>query len=164
MEVENPKFPAISQKNSVGEIICLPLSVCLPGPGGHAIIALCLLFCISVGSRTEMWLFVVCLSLSLRHRGSPGTIMPLFQAIARPNLPHKLSGATSEERAGQRGGEKEWNKLWKKAKQASRNAAVKHGGHLSLKRLDYGISGFIMLRLHQKILRRCVLFYLPTWQ
>ncbi len=31
-------------------------------------------------------------SLALCPLGSPGTIMPFFQAIAKPNLPHKLIG------------------------------------------------------------------------
>lgn len=72
-----------------------------PYPGGdvkcfeHSSYPLTLLFCITVKQNThtqELFVASLLFVLSLCPLGSPGTIMPLFQAIAKPNLPHKLYG------------------------------------------------------------------------
>lgn len=51
-------------------------------------------FCVTVQQKTQRnCLLPPCSSsLALGPLGSPGTIMPFFQAIAKPNLPHKLIG------------------------------------------------------------------------
>lgn len=64
-------------------------------------------FCISAGQKTQRnCLLPPCSSsFALCPLGSQGTIIPFFQAIAKPNLPHKLIGQHLKREGG--GGEGE---------------------------------------------------------